>query len=326
MRRIARFERSIDLLRPRIFAKTYTPYLCSSCKRQAASFSTTVLRTAEPKKIPFSEKIRQKLWGTDKPPGLADPYSSAGESNREIEEEQQGPDGEQAIHAPAVQDPGYEPAVNWDGLDRVGGFGYWWRDNWDPEHRYNGFLPMEVMTDSDEITAALHRAVVEVSTLQKAEKPLNLLFQTEPAEDLTWRVQIRPVEGQPALQFPDGASLEGLAESLMSPILNEPTMEGAPTESEQDVVTDGPSANSQYSDVIQGYKTPEHEAPIEEEAPTESEEDVAADRSEEDPLKQEAMPFETYQELVASWDPAWLQVSLENRDVKFAVSLLRMCP
>ncbi len=284
MRRIARFERSIDLLRPRIVARTYTPYLCSSCRHQATSFSTTALRSAEPKKIPFTEKIRQKIWGTDKPPGLADPYSNAGELERTKQGEiEGGQEGEQAIHAPAVQDPGYEPAVNWDGLERVGGFGYWWRDNWDPEHQYNGFLPKEVMTDSNEITAALHRAVVEVSMLQKAGKPLNSFFETEPAEDATWRVQIRPAEGKSVLQFPDGASLEELVERLVSPTLNEPTVEGAPTESE---------------------------------------EDVAADRSGEDPLKQESMPFGTYEELVASWDPAWLQISLESQDVKFAVSFL----
>jgi hypothetical protein len=33
----------------------------------------------------------------------------------------------------------------------------------------------------------------------------------------------------------------------------------------------------------------------------------------------EALPFMDYEKQVASWDPAWLQISLEDPNIKFAV-------
>ena len=74
MRRIARLDRSIDLIRARATVQAPSTYLCSACKHHASPFSTSALRAASNGKVPLTEKLRRKIWGTDNPPGLEDPY------------------------------------------------------------------------------------------------------------------------------------------------------------------------------------------------------------------------------------------------------------
>lgn len=81
----------------------------------------------------FTEKVRRRLWGTDKPPGLKDPYGEGFiERNlrRRRESKQQQRDEEQAVEE--EMDPEFEeselrerPGVSiraktWDDLERIG--------------------------------------------------------------------------------------------------------------------------------------------------------------------------------------------------------------
>ena len=134
MRRAIRIDRSVDLLRPRAVAGKLSPYLCSSCSHRATFFSTSISRP-EDKKITLPEKLRRKIWGTDQPPGQENPYVNTSvydqHNDRIREEELVKHEGqERTLATMAGLDTSYVPAANWDGLERVGGFGNWWKQNW----------------------------------------------------------------------------------------------------------------------------------------------------------------------------------------------------
>jgi hypothetical protein len=319
MRRTTRLGRSIGLLKVGVASQTPSPYLCSVCKYQA-SFSTSATRAAD-KKTPFTEKIRQRIWGTDAPPGLEDPYGDGSvfdktkkrAQEQKVENRQEKRKEERKAATPDMST--YEPAETWDGLEQVGGFENYWKE-WDADHRFKGFLPAEVMKDSAEVTAALHRAMVEVLALQQAGNPLQDISKGFPGEDLTHEVQIRSSPTGVTLHFAEGASLEDIVQSL-APALDETAEKTNPTESEEDVAADRSSVDPLHPEAIPPTGTEETST---KEFPTESEEDVAADRSNEDPLHKSASTL-TYDALVASWDPSWLQISLDNPEMKFAVSI-----
>jgi len=72
MRRISRLDRSIGLLNIRPSTNVLTINSCAACNHQATSFSTSLQLSKE--KPVLTERIRRKIWGTDQPPGLEDPY------------------------------------------------------------------------------------------------------------------------------------------------------------------------------------------------------------------------------------------------------------
>jgi hypothetical protein len=213
----------------------------------------------------------------------------------------------------------YEKASTWDGLERVGGMGNWWRDNWDPQHQFRGFLPPNVVEDTEEMTAALHRAMVEVLAVKQAGLPLEMVSKRVPGLDFTHNVQIVPSANGAQLRFTKDSSLEQVLQSLSASV-DETAEKEAPTESEEDVAADRSEVDPLHPEE---NKTEEKQTPVDETAekgePTESEEDVAADRSEADPLKHSESVM-TYEELIASWDPSWLQVSVQDPEILFAVS------
>jgi len=277
MRRISRIDRSIDLLRARAIAPAPVPYLCRTCKQRTTPFSTSALRAARPNEPKsFSEKLRRKIWGTDNPPGPEDPYSNASIFDETKKTQESKPEERRVAASADLGD--YEAAVVWDGLEKVGGFGNWWKDNWDAEHQFKGFMPPYIMNDPAEITASLRRAVIEVFALRQAGQPMDTFSTDEPGQDLTHEVKLQLSESGYTLDFGNQTKFEDIVQSLA------PVADGIP---ENDV-------------------------------PTESEEDVAADRSTEDPLDKSS--YSSYDELVASWDPSWLQISLDDPNIKFAVS------
>jgi hypothetical protein len=365
MRRAIRIDRSVDLLRSRAAANTASPYLCSSCSYQTSSFSTSSSRPAD-KKITLTEKVRRKIWGTDQPPGLEDPYGNASvldRTNKRAQEQDMAP--RSAVHI-AELDPSYVPAATWDGLERVGGFGRWWKENWDPDHRFEGFLPRDTTTDQNAIVDALRRAIVEVFALRKAGMSLSEVSKSISTWDPTEHVQILPSTTGATLQFSQEVTLDMIIQSL-SPAATDETDEtavkGNPSESEAEVAADRSSADPLH---------PEQSAEVDETAvkgnPSESEADVAADRSTVDPLHRD-MPHDvdetaakgnpseseanvaadrstvdpntsnkssehssktspispkTYADAIEPRDAAWLEISLENPDVKFAVSAISL--
>jgi len=311
MRRITIPSKSLDLFRARVTAQTSCPYLCSACKRQAPTFSTSSLRAADGK-VAFTERVRQRIWGTDAPPGLEDPYGdkSVFDRTKQRAKEEEAEDRRTRKEAARPDPSTYEPASTWDGLESVGGFGQWWKDNWDPDNQFLGFLPAEIVKDPDEVTAALRRAVVEVFSLQQAGMAIQDISTAAPGEDLTKEVQISPAARGAMLQFSQEVLLDQIIKSLAPVVEDETAVKGDPTESEEDVAADRSTVDPLHPDTIIPAAVDETS---EKENPTASEEDVAADRS------TVTGPQMTYEDLVASWDPSWLQISLENPEVKFAV-------
>lgn len=207
----------------------------------------------------------------------------------------------------------YVPATSWDGLESVGGWGNWWKQNWDPEHQFQSFLPAHRATDSYEITAALHRSLVEVLVLQQTGRPIPAFSQVV-GPDVTTGVQIAPSANGVTLHYGD-VSAEDIIQSLVP-------AEEAPTQSEEDLEADRSPIDPLKPGVTEtvGSELEQDGHVFDETAvkenPTDSEAVVAADRSLEDPLAEVV----DHQSHVASWDPAWLSVSLQDPAVKFAVS------
>ena len=164
------------------------------------------------------------------------------------------------------------------------------------------------MSDPAEITASLRRAMVEVFALRQAGKPLDGISKDEPVDDLTHEVQLLHSAFGPTLDFGSQEAFEVIVQSL-EPAADATKENNRPTESEQDIAADRSTEDVLHPDVVD--ETAVHENP------TESEEDVAADRSTEDPLTK--LQATSYDELVASWDPSWLQIPLDEPDLKFAV-------
>lgn len=130
-------------------------YVCSTC-RQTALPRTSILavqsRQASSSNTgpdPLTERVRRKLWGTDNPPGLKDPYGGkgvleqkfgrdseivegeGGEGQQQQQQQQQVKSqldvSEEEAHAGEAegQDAEYVPAMSWEGIERVGHLGGW---------------------------------------------------------------------------------------------------------------------------------------------------------------------------------------------------------
>lgn len=270
----------------------------------------------------MSEKVRQKIWGTTNPPGQEDPYGNQSifdrtKQKRQEEDEEdrrKEMEEERAARRPEEADmSNYVQAATWDGLEQVGGFGGWFKENWDPEHRFTAFVPKEITTESEAITAALHRAMVEVLALQEAGVPIGSISNDTPGQDLTMDVKIENSETGPVLQFAESISRDDVVDSLAAQV-DETEDNTNPTEAEEHVAADRSDVDPLESEGESYHETAEKTNP------TASEEFVAADRSTEDPLVAGDSVTVTYEELFASWGSDWLQVSLQDPAIKFAVS------
>ena len=132
-----------------------TLYVCSTCRQEARPRAALLARqfprhassSNNGAASPLTERVRRKLWGTDNPPGLKDPYGGRGvleqKSGRDgaVEQQQQQQEGgEEQVRSQlevqegqqegAEQDSAavgaeYVPATSWEGLERVGHLGRW---------------------------------------------------------------------------------------------------------------------------------------------------------------------------------------------------------
>ncbi|KAM0317546.1 hypothetical protein ACHAO8_002384 [Botrytis cinerea] len=328
MRRISRIDRSVDLLRTRSISQNPFAYRCSACRNQASSFSTS-LRGAD--KESLGQRVRRSLFKQSTATS-SDPYTGpsqllAKEAESKLERKEAGPRAERKEIRAAEDAEDYQPADNGKELETIGGYEASWGEELDAQYPYKLFFPEEKIESSAKATAALHRALVEVFALRQAGRPLWEISQTQPGIDLTENVQINPSESGAILQFLENGSLEQIIQSLAPPMatskkgkqrrkarlaatssIDETSEKTAPTESEEDV-----AADRSPIDPLHPEPTPKIDETVKKENPTESEEDVAADRSTVDPLKDSA------EALVASWGNSWLQISLADPAIKFAV-------
>jgi len=128
-------------------------YICLQCRRRTdlnllastiPSLPSIGRRNASTSrdKTPYTEKLRRKIWGTDNPPGQADPYGNASlldRSKQQPKAQEQEPETVDTITAAPVLDVDYVPATTWDGLDHIGGAAGWWEEAWDDEHHFQGY-------------------------------------------------------------------------------------------------------------------------------------------------------------------------------------------
>lgn len=117
-----------------------TLYVCSVCRQEARPrplVARQFLRNAS-NATPITERVRRKIWGTDNPPGLKDPYGGEGVLERKFRKDQPARQEEepenlaQASEQTQVENEAdlasaeaYEPATTWEGLPRVGHLGRW---------------------------------------------------------------------------------------------------------------------------------------------------------------------------------------------------------
>ena len=326
MRQISRIQRPIGLLRNQSNARIPSPYLCLVCKHQSTSFSTSSPVVAP--KVPYTEKLRQRIWGTNKPPGQKDPYGDASvfdQSKKRVPEQEleartRTPGNENEVEESEPEDfsdEGYEPATSIEGLKVYGGDPVWL-----PEEDFVGFSRPHPVDNPAQITGALHRAMVEAFGLQQAGMPSYVISALPIWDDTRWteNAHLIPSPIGATLRMEDISSLQQAVESLRAQAMEEEDNEVEPTESQEDVVADRSEVDPLKKDEVEPIPDP-HDPTSGQGDPTESEEDVAADRSEEDPLvkMEDGLPW---QDIITSWDPAWLQISLENPEVKFAVRKL----
>jgi hypothetical protein len=126
-----------------LLAPNRSAYVCQSCRRRlhntpvSKSSQTQVRRSTG---SAFLDSVRKKIWGTDNPPGLANPYGPGWREKKKMREEaerrenlspaqQAGEDaGDQIVLDETPVDVNanpYVPAQTWDGLRHIGHRGHW---------------------------------------------------------------------------------------------------------------------------------------------------------------------------------------------------------
>ena len=130
--------RTVQSLDSAFSQRVSSTYICPSCRRShfPRGFARDQRRHASNKNLPFTEKLRRKIWGTDNPPGLKDPYGGPSflERRRAEREGRKLPEAEEAnephepdtlSNTPEAHSTEYVPASTWDGLEHIGGTGHW---------------------------------------------------------------------------------------------------------------------------------------------------------------------------------------------------------
>ncbi|KAF2190977.1 hypothetical protein K469DRAFT_746439 [Zopfia rhizophila CBS 207.26] len=253
MRRIPRPQRPINnvassslRLQPRISPSPYwtslprTSHLPATC---AACFSNSPHRLGfldgkqdKRKHQAFVRRWQKRLLGESEPVGAhVDPYDPT--SPVRISPEEQGEEQEE-LEKYQYEEGDHKEADTWDGLERVGGekwiqqYNEWKMGEkalWRPEFSY---APAEKITNSQELRAAFHRALVEVFTLRHAGKDMGLAAASnrESGPEQIWisdiKLRASPDRGI-ELVYPHPLAMQDLLEWLI-PDPNRPAeLEGA---------------------------------------------------------------------------------------------------
>ncbi|GAQ05661.1 hypothetical protein ALT_2982 [Aspergillus lentulus] len=275
-----------------------TLYVCSICRQDVRPRPVLVrqfLRNAS-NATPLTERVRRKIWGTDNPPGLKDPYGGEGVLERKWKK-QPGQQEEEPARAStealetqsedALSDT-YEPATTWEGLPRVGHLGKWSDLPPTEADAFNPFMLKKKLTKEGHLHLAAHQAAVEICLMHALKKPLtkicDVVEHEKPVFKLIWKCKIEPnAESQwgQSLVYPDDESKDVLV-YIFEQIGGGADTTAAPTEEE----------------VQEDAETEEHEEPVEDsisQAPT--------------------PPFFGYRSVQ---DKGFLSLSLNDPETKFA--------
>jgi hypothetical protein len=279
-----------------------TLYVCSICRQDVRPRPVLVrqfLRNAS-NATPLTERVRRKIWGTDNPPGLKDPYGGEGVLERkwkkqpEQQEEEPARGSTKALETQSedVLSDTYEPATTWEDLPRVGHLGKW--SDLPPTEAdvFDPFMLKKKLTKEGHLHLAAHQAAVEICLMHALKKPLtkicDVVEHEKPVFKLIWKCKIDPnVESQwgQSLVYPDDEAKDVLI-YIFEQIGGGANTTAAPAEEE----------------VQKDAETEEHEEPVEDsisQAPT--------------------PPFFGYRSVQ---DKGFLSLSLNDPETKFAVSCL----
>jgi hypothetical protein len=158
----------------RVLRSSSSNYVCAQCRQGPLAPAQSIQRsmrtnvsqryasTDSNTKVPFTEKLRRKLWNTDTPPGLEDPYGGKSILERRAEARKRAARGGSTettvdstklteptestteaaapLTTPPVPTEGYVPATTWDGLESIGGASGWWESDWDRENQFQGYV------------------------------------------------------------------------------------------------------------------------------------------------------------------------------------------
>ncbi|KAI9375436.1 ribosomal subunit 39S-domain-containing protein [Aspergillus egyptiacus] len=210
-----------------------TLYVCSVCRQEARPRplgTRQFLRNASDS-TPITERVRRKLWGTDNPPGLKDPYGGEGVFEKKFKkaqtgqqeetaavEETQAAETESAVTEDAESaESSYQPATTWNDLQRVGHLGRWKDLPPTEADAYNSFFSNRRLKKERHLALAAHQAAVELCLLHGLNKPLaricDVVEHEEAVLDLIMKCKIQPKsEGQwdSAVVYPDKETEDAL--------------------------------------------------------------------------------------------------------------------
>ncbi|KAL4930695.1 mitochondrial 54S ribosomal mL50 protein [Aspergillus undulatus] len=164
-----------------------TRYVCSTCRQESRPrpfVARQFLRNASDSSTPITERVRRKLWGTDNPPGLKDPYGGEGVFEKKFKKSQASRQAQEGENAPteiqqeaateeAVEETtsgDYIAATTWEGLDRVGHLGRWKDLPPKEADAYNSFFSNRQLTQPGHLALAAHQTAVEISMMQSLKK------------------------------------------------------------------------------------------------------------------------------------------------------------
>ncbi|OJJ42971.1 hypothetical protein ASPZODRAFT_75413 [Penicilliopsis zonata CBS 506.65] len=239
---------SVRLLTPEASSRQVSRllYLCSTCRQQVSRPARSVVTLAQPfgrrhassdssssssATTPLTEKVRRKIWGTDNPPGLKDPYGGDGAISRALggstnENNLAESTGQQELETVTGEDPlaaaasssGYVPAMTWEGLPTIGHLGRWSDLPPSQADAYSPFVAKKRLVKEGLVALAAHQAAVELALLRSLGKPLtavcDVLEHDESIFKLIWECKIQPgAEGawEGALVFPNEETEKALS-------------------------------------------------------------------------------------------------------------------
>ncbi|KAL3478235.1 ribosomal subunit 39S-domain-containing protein [Aspergillus californicus] len=214
------------------FQGSRTLYVCSVCRQEARPrplVTRQFLRNASDSSTPITERVRRKLWGTDNPPGLKDPYGGEGVFEKKFKKNQAARQEEAvevnqvtetenvAAEEPVSADSTYVPATTWEGIQRIGHLGRW--NDLPPSEAdaFNSFFSNRRLTKPAHLSLAAHQAAVELCLMSTLKKPLasicDVVEHEQPVFKLIWNCKIEPnSSGQwdSAIAYPDKETEDAL--------------------------------------------------------------------------------------------------------------------
>ena len=181
--------------------RPYGDFVCLQCQCRAPKASVTTMGITAPHSqrnfstsfnaaastAPFAERVRKRIWGIKEPPVPESPHGD--KSMLDNDEAKRDPERAKSLGSDygTLQDD-YIPSKSWDGLEHIGGATGWWEDAWDQENQFQGSVKKDNVTVSnltgyrfsasmkidsrEELSAAIHQALVEIYTLSEARRPL----------------------------------------------------------------------------------------------------------------------------------------------------------